>query len=153
MDYSEKELLEKPFLDFIHPDDRSATLHEIEKLKTGGETINFRNRYRKKNGDYLLFEWNVTPDPITGKLYASARDITDRKKAEDELKNSEHFLNLIIENIPAMLFVKDAKDLRFVRFNKAGEDLLGYSKADLIGKNDYDFFPKTEADFFTAKDK
>ncbi|MES2394901.1 MAG: PAS domain S-box protein, partial [Bacteroidota bacterium] len=151
--YSEKELLEKRFLDFIHPDDLSATLQEIEKNKTGAETINFTNRYRKKNGSYLLFEWNVTPDPITGKFYASARDITDRKKAEDELKKSEHFLNSIIENIPNMLFVKDAKDLRFVRFNKAGEDLLGYSKADLMGKNDYDFFPKTEADFFTTKDK
>ncbi|MES2287198.1 MAG: PAS domain S-box protein [Bacteroidota bacterium] len=151
--YSEKELLEKRFMDFIHPDDVNTTLLEIEKLRTGVESLNFRNRYRRKDGSYLLFEWNVTPDPITGKFYASARDITDRKKAENKLIESEHFLNSIIENIPNMIFVKDAKDLRFVRFNKAGEDLLGYSKADLMGKNDYDFFPKTEADFFTTKDK
>jgi len=52
-----------------------------------------------------------------------------------------------------MIFVKDAKDLKFIRFNKAGEDLLGYSREDLIGKNDYDFFPKAEADFFTAHDR
>jgi PAS domain S-box-containing protein len=151
--YSEKELLDEPFLNFIHPDDIDATIYELKKLNAGAETNNFTNRYRKKNGDYLLFEWNVSPDPITGKLYASARDITDRNKAEEELKNSEHFLNSILENIPAMIFVKDAKDLRFVRFNKAGEELLGYSKADLIGKNDYNFFPKTEADFFTSKDR
>jgi PAS domain S-box-containing protein len=49
--------------------------------------------------------------------------------------------------------VKEAKELRFVRFNKAGEELLGYLRADLIGKNDYDFFPKEQADFFTAKDR
>ena len=52
-----------------------------------------------------------------------------------------------------MIFVKDAKDLRFVRFNKAGEELLGLKRAELLGKNDYDFFPKDQADFFTQKDR
>ena len=69
------------------------------------------------------------------------------------LEQNEKFLTTIIENIPHMVFVKDADDLRFVRFNKAGEDLLGYSRDALIGKNDYDFFPKAEADFFTTKDR
>ena len=62
------------------------------------------------------------------------------------------FLDSIVENIPNMIFVKDAKELRFVRLNKAGEELLGFSREELIGKNDYDFFPKEEADFFTGKD-
>jgi PAS domain S-box-containing protein len=52
-----------------------------------------------------------------------------------------------------MLFVKDAQDLRFVRWNRAGEELLGFSREDMLGKNDYDFFPTEEADFFTAKDR
>jgi hypothetical protein len=52
-----------------------------------------------------------------------------------------------------MVFVKDAKDLRFVRFNKAGEELLGRSRNELLGKSDYDFFPKEQADFFTDKDR
>ncbi|MFH1018448.1 MAG: ATP-binding protein [Pseudomonadota bacterium] len=63
------------------------------------------------------------------------------------------FLDSIVENIPDMIFVKDAKDLKFVRFNKAGEELLGYKRGDLLGKTDYDFFPKEEADFFTKKDR
>ncbi|NOS67198.1 MAG: PAS domain S-box protein, partial [Candidatus Peribacteraceae bacterium] len=62
------------------------------------------------------------------------------------------FLDAIIENIPHMIFLKDAKELRFVRFNRAGEKLLGYDRKDLIGKNDYDFFPKGQADAFTQKD-
>src|SRR3989338_9090687 len=68
-------------------------------------------------------------------------------------RESLKFLDSIIENIPHMIFIKDAKDLRFVRFNKAGEELLGYTRQELIGKNDYDFFPKEEADFFTSKDR
>jgi diguanylate cyclase (GGDEF)-like protein/PAS domain S-box-containing protein len=63
------------------------------------------------------------------------------------------FLDSIIENIPDMIFLKDARDLRFIRFNKAGEKLLGYSREEMIGKNDYDFFPRKQADFFTQVDR
>src|SRR5947209_1780556 len=52
-----------------------------------------------------------------------------------------------------MVFVKEVSELRFIRFNRAGEKLLGYSRKDLIGKNDYDFFPVKQADFFTSKDR
>lgn len=69
------------------------------------------------------------------------------------LRKSEEFLDNIIENIPDMLFVKEAAELRYVRFNKAGEKMLGYSRETLIGKSDYDFFPTQEADFFTSKDR
>lgn len=63
------------------------------------------------------------------------------------------FLDSIVENIPNMVFVKDAKDLRFSLFNKAGEDLIGLSRKDLIGKSDIDFFPKEQAEHFVSKDR
>ncbi len=72
---------------------------------------------------------------------------------EETLRKEQEFLASVIENIPDMIFVKDAKALNFVRFNRAGEKLLGMRREDLIGKNDYDFFPKGQADFFTAKDR
>ena len=77
----------------------------------------------------------------------------ERKRADEESRRATTFLDSIIENIPDMIFVKDAKDLRFLRFNRAGEELLGLSRDDLLGKNDYDFFPKRQADFFTEKDR
>ena len=58
----------------------------------------------------------------------------------------------IVENIPNMVFVKDAVHLRFVLFNRVGEQLIGRRREELLGKNDYDFFPKDRADFFTAPD-
>jgi len=73
-------------------------------------------------------------------------------RVNSELARSQTFLDSVIENIPNMIFVKDAAELRFVRFNRAGEELLGRSRSELIGKNDYDFFPKDEADFFRQKD-
>src|SRR5262245_41375376 len=76
-----------------------------------------------------------------------------RRPALQQERDDRLFLKSILENIPDMIFVKDAKDLRFVLFNRAGEELLGMPESELRGKNDYDFFPKTEADFFTQKDR
>ncbi len=70
-----------------------------------------------------------------------------------EKQENEEFLNKIFENIPNMIFVKDAKDLNFVRINKAGEKLLGYKRNEIIGKNEYDFLPKNTANFISAMDK
>jgi len=96
--HSQNELSENPFLDFVHPDDISATLHEYAKLKSGALVIHFFNRYRKKDGSYLWFDWNATPNAVTGKLYCIARDITDRKKAEDALsKLNEELEQRVIE--------------------------------------------------------
>ena len=81
------------------------------------------------------------------------RDITEHKRIAEEARRDQSLLASIIEYIPNMIFVKDAKTLKFVRFNQAGEQLLGYSREELIGKSDYDFFPKQEADSFMAMDR
>ncbi len=70
----------------------------------------------------------------------------------DSHKNEE-FLNNVVEHIPDMIFVKDAQTLKFVRFNRAGEQLVGYSRKELLGKTDHDIFPREEADIFMAKDR
>lgn len=68
-------------------------------------------------------------------------------------QDSQNFLNSIIDNIPTPIFVKEAKDLRFARWNRASEELFGLKQKDVLNKSDYDFFPKEEADFFTNKDR
>lgn len=97
--YSEPELRENPFFYFIHPDDIDSTQRELEKLKTGSTTINFVNRYRKKDGSYLWFEWSTTPDHSTGKLFAIARDITERREAEDSLRAIKADLEALTDHL------------------------------------------------------
>src|SRR5262249_26331780 len=82
-----------------------------------------------------------------------AQDISKEKQAEAALADSNAMLDSVIETLPAMVFLKRASDLAFVRFNRAGEKLLGYSRDCYIGKNDYDFFPKEQADFFIKVDR
>ena len=74
-------------------------------------------------------------------------------QAQDSQARLEQLLDSVIENLPQMIFVKDARDLRFIRINRAGEDLLGLSRDALIGKSDHDFFPPDQADRFTATDR
>ena len=80
-------------------------------------------------------------------------DISERKRIEKELKAANAFLDAIIEHIPLVLFLKDAKSLRYVRLNRAGEDLIGWPKETFIGKNDYDLWPRAQAEFFAEKDR
>jgi two-component system, cell cycle sensor histidine kinase and response regulator CckA len=78
---------------------------------------------------------------------------SDNDAGDEDLERRYRFLSSIIEHLPNMIFVKDAADLRFVRINRAGEQLLGLDRADLIGRSDHDFFPPEEADSFVAKDR
>jgi len=151
--YSVEELKSKPFYEFLHPEDRQKTREAMEKLQKDGEGRDFENRYIAKDGSLRYFLWNASMFPDENLVYATARDMTDRNAAEEEIHRANVFLDQVVENIPDMIFIKDAKDLRFVRFNRAGERLLGISREKLIGKSDHDFFPPDEADFFIKKDR
>ena len=84
--YEEKEFLGKPIMSFIHPDDKEPTLARIQdELARGTRTVSFMNRYRHKDGTYRYLEWMTRPMPEQGVSYAIARDITERKKMEQEI--------------------------------------------------------------------
>ncbi|TAK07925.1 MAG: PAS domain S-box protein, partial [Candidatus Manganitrophaceae bacterium] len=145
------------FLDRVHPEDRAHTGETIKRALSDRRPFSFYHRIVRPDGAvrtlYARGETVLDPKGEPVKMIGTGQDITEREKAEEELRRAEAFLNSIVENLPNMIFVKEARELRFVRFNKAGEALLGYPRADLIGKNDYDFFPKEQADFFVAKDR
>jgi PAS domain S-box-containing protein len=74
-------------------------------------------------------------------------------QAEAEARRATRYLDSILEQVPAMIFMKDAEELRFQRFNRAGEELLGLRREALLGKNDYDLFPADQASFFVDMDR
>ncbi|HYW57432.1 MAG TPA: response regulator [Polaromonas sp.] len=80
-----------------------------------------------------------------------SRELLATRTAEAVAANG--FLDSVIENIPHTIFVKDAVNLHYVRLNRAGEELVGYSRHEMLGKSDYDFFPKEESDSFVANDR
>jgi PAS domain S-box-containing protein len=80
-------------------------------------------------------------------------EIILRQGSELALRASEGFLTSIVENLPDMVFVKEASELRFERINRAGEELLGVERAGLVGKNDFDLFPRDQAEAFQSRDR
>ncbi|MEX1994236.1 MAG: PAS domain S-box protein [Steroidobacteraceae bacterium] len=80
--WSIEELLARPFIEFVHPDDRIATGAEVERLTYGQPTLNFDNRYLCKDGSYRWLSWKAQPQPDEGLIYATARDVTENKAME-----------------------------------------------------------------------
>jgi PAS domain S-box-containing protein len=103
--------------------------------------------------------WDVIVMPVrsaTGqpeRLIAVARDITEVKRTATNLLAANRFLDSLIENLPAMVVVKDALTLKFVRVNKSFEDLIGITKSQLLGKEAHDLFNAAEADYVVFKDR
>ena len=158
--WKENEVLGKPMHEMIIPSKyREAHLKGLKNfLKTGeGPNLNKTielSALNRKNEEFDI-ELTVAAIEKEGKhlFIAFLRNITVKKQLEKEVEQSQAFLNSVIENIPDTIFVKDAKELRYVRLNTAAEKLLGILIKDMLGKDDYDFFPKEQADFFTSKDR
>ena len=83
--YTREELLARPYLDFVHPDDRDSTTREANRLSGGGSVLSFENRYRAKDGTYRWLQWNAVPFTSEQAIYAAARDITERKQAKETI--------------------------------------------------------------------
>jgi PAS domain S-box-containing protein len=88
-----------------------------------------------------------------GEIVAIYNDVTEQKRAELAMRESKTLIEAVVENVPLMIFLKEATDLRFVLFNRAGEELLGYDRQALLGRNDMDLFPPEQAANFMEKDR
>ncbi|ACK68347.1 diguanylate cyclase/phosphodiesterase with PAS/PAC sensor(s) [Rippkaea orientalis PCC 8801] len=129
--YSSRELLAQPFIEFIHPDDRSTSLAELANLRQGKETIHFENRYRCRDGSYRWLSWTSAPYMEEKLIYAVARDITEEKKIEIALKDSEERFRQIVTTISDGLIVVNLEgNIRFV--NLAAQELFVRSETELL---------------------
>lgn len=127
--HSDEELLTKPFIEFVHPDDTLATLDKIKELRSGSLTGYFENRYRHKNGSYRIFSWSASLDRESGGLYCVARDLTAIRHTESQL----HQINKALHN-EAIVAVTDSAGT-ITEVNEKFCQISGYSEAELIGQN------------------
>ncbi len=154
--YRTEEMLGRHLFDFMDEEQKKYAEKNLAKRKSGiKERHDFK--FKKKDGSPIWVSILGNPIFDDNRVYkgslGAVMDVTERRTMEENLVKSERFLESIIENIPDMVFLKDAKELRFVKINKTGEYYLGISRQELYGKNDYDFFDKEQADFFTQKDR
>lgn len=105
--WSTAEFTSKPYIDFVHPDDREATINAIGVLVDGHFVFMFENRYRCKDGSYKWMSWNAHSVPDDGLIYAVARDITERKQAEAALKASERFSRETLDALTTSIAILD----------------------------------------------
>lgn len=80
--FSTEELMSRPFIEFVHPDDRERTLEQNKRVRAGGQALAFENRYRCKDGSYRWLRWNAAPDFTEHVIYSVARDVTESKQAD-----------------------------------------------------------------------
>ena len=113
--WSHEELLSTPFLEFVHPDDRGATLAEIERLQNGTPTINFRNRALCKDGTYKMLAWKAMPDTVAGTTYCVGRDITE----------DNQLLRSFVDNVDQVLWMNDAATRRVLYVSPAYATVWG----------------------------
>ena len=135
--FSEKELFNEPFINFVHPDDRPATITEFSNLQQGNTIVSFENRYRTKKGDYRWFLWTAKPYLAEQKIYAAARDITERKKTELQLKQERDFSQAVINTVGALVAVLDHQG-KIISFNRTCEQITGYQFAEIRGQKIWD---------------
>ncbi len=86
--FTEEELKAQPYMEFVYPDDRDATLAEAGKIATGQKALLFENRYRCKDGSHRWLSWNATPIKGLGLIYCTVRDVTQQKRAAEELREA-----------------------------------------------------------------
>jgi PAS domain S-box-containing protein len=129
--YTPEEFIAQPLLNFVHPEDRDATLDVgVKQIESGETLVYFRNRYRCQDGSYKWLSWSSVPVVEEGLIYAAARDITPLKQAEEAL----HRRSAAIEAATDGVAILD-KNGEYSYMNLAHARVYGYdSPVELIGK-------------------
>ncbi len=115
--FTGEELMSRPSIEFVHPDDRERTLAQNRIVKAGGRAVMFENRYLCKDGSHRWLLWNAAPDLDISAIYSAARDITERKRAEEmreqlvrELQTALAEVRTLREILPICAYCRKIRD-------------------------------------------
>jgi PAS domain S-box-containing protein len=129
--YSPEELMAVPTIEWVHPDDRDATLQARANLVNGDKVLSIENRYRCSDGSYRWLQWNATCFPEQNLVFGVARDVTDRKLSEEALRESEARLRSVVDaNLLGIGFWDRAGGITDA--NAALLEIVGYSREEML---------------------
>ncbi len=149
--WSAEELMARPWLEFVHPDDRRVT-EQAGKDLTEGKSVNaFENRYRCKDGSWRWLSWNSFPLPRENLIFAAVRDVTDQKKAEQALREGQAALDGIYRAAPTGIGM--VSNRVFVQINDRICEMTGYSREELIGQSSRMLYPTQQDYDFVGSEK
>mgnify|MGYP001075996472 CR=1 FL=1 len=134
--YTVEEMLSRPFLDFIHPEDHARNDAEVASLSEGNRSIGFENRYLHRDGPVLVISWTATALEQEGhiSMYCIGRDITQRKQMEEALRASEQKYRVLVENSSYGVVIHQGTEIVYA--NPAAVYILGYSSVEeIVGKD------------------
>jgi PAS domain S-box-containing protein len=147
----------RSFTSVIHPDDTAAVEQAVERgvRERGPFEIEYRILHSDGTVRWVYEKGQPVLDAAGEPVWVDGVivDVTERHLAEEERAAAQSMLDTIVENIPAMLFAKDAHDLRLVLWNRAAEQLTGLPAEEVIGRTDADLFPAEQAEFFMSRDR
>lgn len=144
------------FAQLIHPEDQDYVWQEVQTAvrKNHSYQLNFRIRTASREEKWVWLQGRgiASPEGPVVSLEGFITDITERKRAEENLRASEGMYRILLENLPQCVFLKD-REGRFRVANKAFCTTLGCTEAEVLGKTDLDFFPRELAERFRADDR
>lgn len=127
--YPASELVSRPYLELVHPEDRERTHAEAARLTAAGtETVSFENRYRAADGSYHWLEWTARVVDEDGQVFAAARDITEQRRAEEDSR----LLAAIVRSTDEAVISTELNGV-ITSWNRAAERIYGYSPEEMIG--------------------
>jgi len=130
--WSEKELVGRPFLELVDPVDQRKTLQELDQLTAGQPSLTFENRYLCKDRSRRILSWTGVPQP-DGLVFATARDVTDLRQAQEEVRRSQQELAITLRSIGDGVIATDVQR-RITRMNPVAELLTGWKEVEAVGR-------------------
>lgn len=132
--WTQEEMTSQPWTHFVHPDDVPKSETETDNLFEGSKTFSFENRYRHKNGSYRWFLWNALSVSEENVIYGGAIDITQRKMAEEKLRESEERFAKAFNSSPLVVTISSLIDGKLIEVNDTFVTATGFSRAETIGR-------------------
>jgi len=143
--FTSEELMAKPYTEFVHPDDRELTAFETSRIQGPGTSpVAFENRFLCKDGSYRWLSWNAGAVPAQQLTYVAARDVTERKLADEVLREKAEQIRLLVDGVKDYAVFMLGPSGHVTSWNQGAERIKGYKPDEIIGRHFSCFYSSAE---------